>query len=55
MIADGLRGLLRPFAAELDEGEHIDGDIALELRARGLECDDIGIQRMLEQVLEGYL
>ena len=55
VLPHGLRGLLRTLAALLQEGEHVDGDIPLELGPGGLEGDAVGRDVRPEQGLKGFL
>jgi hypothetical protein len=55
VVANGLGRLLGAFAAELQKGKNVDGDIALELRSGLLETDGLGIEVVAEEVLEGAL
>ncbi len=54
-LAEGGRGRLGTFAAHLQEWEHVDGDVTLELRSCGLEGDGLGIELVIEKALEGRL
>ena len=55
MVSDGLRGLLRAFATDPEEREHIDGHIPFEFGSGLLEADASAIEFMVEQLLERVL
>ena len=55
VLPHGLRGLLRPLTAQFQEGEHVDGDIPLELGAGGLEGKAVGRDVRPEQGLKDFL